>query len=104
MKSDHILRSTVVLHVIAALASTGCARSAEHVDPDAAVVDDAGADALVVQPPIPELATWEAHMTQWGAMHCPTFSNNALSFDAKLGATYYDAVGVYHQIGFYTND
>ena len=53
--------------------------------------------------PVPQLALWQQHMTQYGAQHCRTLQDGG-SFDAKLAATYYDAEWVFYQIGDYTGD
>ena len=54
-------------------------------------------------PPVPELATWEQQMLNYGARHCATLKGSG-SFDTKLSATYYDAEWVYYQIADYTHD
>jgi chitodextrinase len=53
--------------------------------------------------PIPELATWEAHMTEFGQKNCD-YLNGGATGDQKLAATYYDAERVFFNIADYTSD
>jgi hypothetical protein len=55
-------------------------------------------------PPIPELDRWQAQMIEYGERHCRTLGDPAVSAEAKLAATYYDAERVYLQIAAYTGD
>ena len=55
------------------------------------------------QPPIPQLALWEAHMTSYGQTHCD-FLAGSHTFDEKLNNVYYDAIRVFYQIADYTGN
>ncbi|HEV8585970.1 MAG TPA: Ig-like domain-containing protein, partial [Methylomirabilota bacterium] len=61
------------------------------------------APAAAEQPPIPQLALWEAHMLSYGQTHCDYLAG-AHTFDEKLNSVYYDAERVFLQILDYTGN
>ena len=52
----------------------------------------------------PEFIRYKEQMLSFGAKHCSSFDDPALSFDSKLLATYYDAEWVFLQIADFTGD
>jgi hypothetical protein len=43
-------------------------------------------------------------MVTYGTRHCALYDDSTLTFDQRLGATYYDAIKVFNQIADYTGD
>lgn len=55
-------------------------------------------------PVIPLLSTYESNFYTYGPTHCAEIANTGLTFDQRLGATYYDSERVWYQAAAYFND
>lgn len=60
--------------------------------------------AAVDPVPIPELALWETHMTDFGKQHCAVMNAGTGTSTERLANTDYDAERVYYQMAMYTSD
>jgi hypothetical protein len=54
--------------------------------------------------PIPNLSQWQSNMVNYGQIHCQEMTDQSLSFDDRLRATYYDGMLVYRQISEFTKN